>query len=376
MFLKNGINNYKSRFFYIRNMLRPSKYIIAPLSIAFFAYLSFTFRGLFTFSAFLYAYAMIPLLELLLKNDDRNLSEFEMNIEKNNRTYDVLLYLSVGIHLVLLAMFLTSVQEPGLQIYELIGRILSMGLLTTFAINLGHELGHRRNKGEQFLAKVMLLTSIMMHFFIEHNRGHHRNVATIEDPSTARKGETVYAFWFRAIINEYISAWRLESKKRRSLNQYNLSLKNEMIQFQFIQLAFVFIIFKFFGALVCVAFILNVIMAYLSFETVQYLEHYGLLREKDDKGHYKPVQPYHSWNSNHVFGRLMMFNLSRHSDHHYRSSKKYQILNHHDDAPQLPTGYPGMMILSLLPPLWFRIMNPKLKALEAKRSKIIENQLS
>tara|TARA_B110000438_G_C15792270_1_gene641272 strand:- start:425 stop:1486 length:1062 start_codon:yes stop_codon:yes gene_type:complete len=353
-------------------MLRSLKYIIAPLSLAFFAYLSFTHRGVFTYSAFIYAYAIIPILELLLKNDDRNLSEFETRIEKNNRIYDVVLYLSVGTHLVLLGMFLSSVQEPGLQTFELIGRILSMGLLTTFAINLGHELGHRRSKGQQFLAKVMLLTSLMMHFFIEHNRGHHKNVATIEDPSTARKGETVYAFWIRAIINEYLSAWRLEKKKRKSLNQYNLGLKNEMMQFQFIQLIFVFSIFKFFGAFVSIAFIINAVIAYLSFETVQYLEHYGLLREKDDQGNYRRVQAHHSWNSNHLFGRLMMFNLSRHSDHHSRASKKYQILKHHDDAPQLPTGYPGMMILSLIPPLWFRIMNPKLKALEAERSKIID----
>ena len=351
-------------------MLRSLKYIIAPLSLAFFAYLSFTQRGVFTYSAFLYAYAIIPFLELFLKNDDSNLSEFETRLEKNNLIYDLVLYLSVVTHLVLLGIFIFSVQESGLQTYELIGRILSMGLLTTFAINLGHELGHRRSKGKQFLAKAMLLTSLMMHFFIEHNRGHHKNVATIEDPSTARKGETVYAFWLRAIINEYLSAWRLEKKKRKSLNQYNLGLKNEMIQFQLIQLTFVFIIFKFFGAFVSIAFIINAAIAYLSFETVQYLEHYGLLREKDDQGHYKRVQAYHSWNSNHVFGRLMMFNLSRHSDHHYRASKKYQILKHHNDAPQLPTGYPGMMILSLIPPLWFRIMNPKLKALEAERSKI------
>jgi len=353
-------------------MIKALKFAIAPLSLACIAYVSFTHRGMLTYSAFLYAYAIIPILEFLLKNDDRNLSELEESLAQKHRVYDVVLYLSVGIHLVLLSMFLFSVQEPGLQTYELIGRILSMGLLTTFAINLGHELGHRKNKGDKFLAKAMLLTSLMMHFFIEHNRGHHKNVATIEDPSTARKGETVYAFWIRAIINEYLSAWRLEKKKRNALNQSNLGLKNEMIQFQLIQLTFVFIIFKLFGAFVCIAFMINAAIAYVSFETVQYLEHYGLLREKNEQGHYKRVRAHHSWNSNHVFGRLMMFNLTRHSDHHYRASKKYQILKHHHDAPQLPTGYPGMMLLSLLPPLWFRIMNPKLKALETERSKIID----
>jgi alkane 1-monooxygenase len=351
-------------------MLKALKFTIAPLSLAFFAYLSFTHRGLFTYSAFLYAYALIPILEFFLKNDARNFSDLQESMAQNNRIYDLVLYLSVGIHLVLLCMFLFSLQESGLQAYEITGRILSMGLLTTFAINLGHELGHRQSKGEQFLAKVMLLTSLMMHFFIEHNRGHHKNVATLEDPSTARKGETVYAFWIRAIINEYFSAWRLEKKRLEVLKQPNVSLKNEMIQFQFIQLAFLFFIFKIFGGFICLAFMANAAIAYVSFETVQYLEHYGLLREKNEQGHYKRVRAHHSWNSNHVFGRLMMFNLSRHSDHHYRAAKKYQILKHHDDAPQLPTGYPGMMILSLLPPLWFRMMNPKLKALELDRANV------
>lgn len=349
-------------------MLKALKFTIAPLSLAVFAYLSFTHRGAFTYSAFLYAYAIIPILEFLLKNDEGNLSEFEESLAQKHLTYDVVLYLSVGTHLVLLSMFLFSVQEPGLHAYEVIGRILSMGLVTTFAINIGHELGHRKNKGEQFLAKAMLMTSLMMHFFIEHNRGHHKNVATIEDPSTARKDETVYAFWARAIINEYFSAWRIEKKRRNALNQSSLSLKNEMIQFQLIQLAFLLVIFKVFGAFVCIAFIVNAAIGYVSFETVQYLEHYGLLREKNEQGHYKRVRAHHSWNSNHVFGRLMMFNLSRHSDHHYKASKKYQTLRHHDDAPQLPTGYPGMMILSLIPPLWFRIMNPKLEAQKMKIS--------
>ena len=134
-----------------------------------------------------------------------------------------------------------------------------------------------------------------------------------------------------------------------------------MIQFQIIQVLFVGFIYYLFGGFVLLAYIFNSAIAYVSFETVQYLEHYGLQRKKNEKGRHERVKAHHSWNSNHVFGRLMMFNLSRHSDHHFKAHKKYQVLNHHDDAPQLPTGYPGMMILSLIPPLWFRIMNPKLE---------------
>lgn len=342
-------------------MLNAVKFIVAPLSLAFFAYLSFTQRGVLTYSAFLYAYAMIPLFEFILKNDKRNFSKFEESLAKKNIAYDLVLYVSVALHLVLLSLFLFSLEDGALQIYEVVGRVLSMGLVTTFAINLAHELGHRQTWGEQFLSKLMLLTTLMMHFFIEHNRGHHKNVATFEDPSTARKGETVYAFWFRAILNEYLSAWRLEKKRLEVIKQSNFSLQNEMVQFQIIQVLFVGFIYYLFGGLILTAFLFNAAIAYVSFETVQYLEHYGLQRKKNEKGRHERVKAHHSWNSNHVFGRLMMFNLSRHSDHHFKAHKKYQVLNHHDDAPQLPTGYPGMMILSLIPPLWFRVMNPKLE---------------
>jgi alkane 1-monooxygenase len=343
-------------------MLNAVKFTVAPLSLAFFAYLSFTQRGVLTYSAFLYAYAMIPLIEFFLKNDERNLSEFEESLAKKNIAYDLVLYVSVALHLVLLSLFLFSLEDRALQMYEVVGRVISMGLVTTFAINLAHELGHRQTWAEQFLSKLMLLTTLMMHFFIEHNRGHHKNVATFEDPSTARKGETVYAFWFRAILNEYLSAWRLERKRLEVIKQSNFSLQNEMIQFQIIQVLFVGLIYYLFGGLILLAFLFNAAIAYVSFETVQYLEHYGLQRKKNEKGRHERVKAHHSWNSNHVFGRLMMFNLSRHSDHHFKAHKKYQMLNHHDDAPQLPTGYPGMMILSLIPPLWFRVMNPKLEA--------------
>ena len=188
--------------------------------------------------------------------------------------------------------------------YEVVGRVLSMGLVTTFAINLAHELGHRQTWGEQFLSKLMLLTTLMMHFFIEHNRGHHKNVATFEDPSTARKGETVYAFWFRAILNEYLSAWRLEKKRLEVIKQPNFSLQNEMVQFQIIQILFVGLIYYLFGGFILLAFLFNAAIAYVSFETVQYLEHYGLQRKKNEKGRHERVKAHHSWNSNHVFGRL------------------------------------------------------------------------
>jgi alkane 1-monooxygenase len=241
-----------------------------------------------------------------------------------------------------------------------------MGLLCgTFGINVGHELGHRADKMEQRLAKALLLTSLYMHFFIEHNKGHHKHVATPGDPSSARLGETVYGFHFRSIVFGYLSAWHIAARDVRKKGKKVFSLHNEMLQFQLIQLLFVAIIYVAFGGWTTLFFILAALQGVLLLETVNYIEHYGLQRKELAAGKYERAMPVHSWNSNHVIGRVTLFELSRHSDHHYLASRKYQILRHHDNSPQMPTGYPGMMILSLVPPAWFYVMNKRIRQLQS-----------
>ena len=238
----------------------------------------------------------------------------------------------------------------------LVGRILSYGIMCgVVGINVAHELGHKTNKKDQFLAKVLLTTTLYTHFFLEHNFGHHKNVGTPEDPSTARRGEWVYTFWLRSIIFSYWSAWRISIKRSKG----NL-LKNEMMHYTLIQLALIAIIFENFGSMGLVGLFGASITGWILLETVQYIEHYGLAREKVSDLRYENVHPVHSWNSNHMWGRAILFELSRHSDHHYLPNKEYPLLDHHDDSPQLPTGYPGMMILSLIPPLYMRIVHPRI----------------
>jgi alkane 1-monooxygenase len=203
-----------------------------------------------------------------------------------------------------------------------------------------------------------------MHFFIEHNKGHHKNVATREDPSSARYGEPVYSFWVRSIYYSYISAWKIANKEATKSNRSSFSFKNEMIQAHIIQAVFLTAIFLIFGFEIMLYFLGAATIGILLLETVNYIEHYGLSRRETTEGRYERAMPSHSWNSNHVIGRMMLFELSRHSDHHYLASKKYQLLRHHEDAPQMPTGYPGMMLLALLPPAWFFVMNKKIKGLD------------
>lgn len=326
---------------------------------------SFTSHGWVIWLPLLFAWVVIPLFEIFFKPNPSNLGAAEEEIARNDKGYDILLYLVVVCQYYALYAFLTGMKHDSLTWFEIAGRVWVMGLLCgVFGINVGHELGHRVNKFEQFLAKSLLLTSLYMHFFTEHNKGHHKRVATPEDPSSARYNEPVYHFYFRTVIFSYLSAWHIANDEMKKEGKPVFSLYNEMVQFAFIQLAFIALIYFVFGWLVLLYFLAAAMIGALLLETVNYIEHYGLQRRSTGEGKYERAMPEHSWNSNHVIGRIMLFELSRHSDHHYMASRKYQILRHHDNSPQMPTGYPGMMILSLVPPLWFYIMNKKIMLLK------------
>lgn len=201
-----------------------------------------------------------------------------------------------------------------------------------------------------------------MHFFIEHNRGHHNKVSTEDDPASSRYNEPLYMFWIRSVTMSYISAWKLENFRLSRMGEKWFSWRNEMIWYTIIQASFIGLIAWGFGWRVTGFYLISAVFGFLLLETVNYIEHYGLSRKKGEHG-YGKVLPIHSWNSNHPLGRLILFELSRHSDHHFRANRKYQILRYHEDSPQMPTGYPGMMVLSLVPPLWFKVMNPRVNKL-------------
>lgn len=341
--------------------VRAFKYL-SPLLIYVGALQSFTLHGINCFIPLIYSWVIIPALELAIPANPANLDAAEEVIARNDRFYDYILYLIVLLLFPTLWLFLESMRDPMLTSWERAGRIGSMGMLCgTFGINVGHELGHRHKRYEQWLAKASLLTSLYMHFFIEHNRGHHKRVATPEDPSSAKFNEPVYLFWLRSGVFSYLSAWHISNKETTKKGWKLFSVHNEMIQLHIIQGMFLLAIYWLYGAKILSYYVMAAVIGMLLLETVNYIEHYGLLRQKQLSGNYERAMPHHSWNSNHVLGRVMLFELSRHSDHHYLASRKYQLLRHHDESPQMPTGYPGMMLLSLVPPLWFRIMNPRVK---------------
>ena len=342
-------------------MIKSFKYL-TPFVLYVLTLAAFNGNGLICWLPLLYTFFLIPFAELFIKADPRNLDEVEEALAKKNKAYDFILYAAVFMQYYSLWVFFNSLKQDALSTVDIAGRVISMGLLCgTFGINVAHELGHRVNKMEHTFAKMLLLTSLYMHFFIEHNKGHHKHVATPHDPSTAKYNQSLYAFWTQTLIGTYLSAWKIANEEQEKKGKPRWSLQNEMLLFQLIQITFVLLILYFFGVKIAILFIVAALMGGLLLESVNYIEHYGLSRNPTTEEQYERVQPHHSWNSNHIIGRLMLFELSRHSDHHYLASRKYQILRSFDNAPQVPTGYPVMILLSLFPPLWFKIMHQQIK---------------
>ena len=330
--------------------MRRSFYLLAftiPLAV----FISFYLKGIWSYFAIFYAFVFLPSLELLLPQLSSNLSLEEEDKYKKDRFFDLIIWSMVPIQLFLLFYFCHLVSVQPLTSLEFIGLISAMGLSCgVLGINVAHELGHRNNLPEQVMAKMLLSTSLYWHFNIEHNKGHHKNASTPFDPETSRLNESLYAFWYRSIKDSFISAFKIDPK--------------EMILAISLESVLCFALYLFFGGVALFGFMMSALIGVILLESVNYIEHYGLVRKEIAPNRYEKVQPYHSWNADYILSRAVLFDLSRHSDHHANVNRKYQILRHHEESPQMPTGYPGMILLSLIPPLWFRVMNKKITELK------------
>mgnify|MGYP005729209483 FL=1 len=344
-------------------MLDDLKYLFAytiPLSTL----LAIFSEGIFTFATPIYAFIFIPFLEIIMKDYDTKYDEDQKKKRLSNRIFDILLYLNIPFVFILLFFGLNKLTGNSLIIIEKVGIVSSLGiLLATNAINVAHELGHRMSKTERTLSKILLIPCLYMHFYLEHNFGHHKNVATPEDPATSKFNQSVYHFWITSVFNQFINAWKIQKEILKRSEKSFISFQNDMIWYMIIQSAYLYLIFMFFGIYGLFYAVIVGIQSFLFLETINYIEHYGLVRKKLSSGRYERVQTHHSWNSNHIIGRIVLYELTRHSDHHFKSSKKYQILENKKDSPQLPYGYPTSILLALIPPLWFKIINPRIKSI-------------
>jgi len=331
---------------------------ITPLT----CYISFAGTGVWSFTAALVLFGVLPIADQIVPHDTSNFTKEEELSRNKSLFFNFLLFLNLPILWALGYWYLHMVSAGTLGIVDLIGKTLAMGLMSgTIGINVAHEIGHRSGLVNQWASRLLLVPSLYMHFNIEHNRGHHKKVATPEDPATSRKGESFYMFWCRSVYNSYISAWKIENSDLKKSGVSAFSPKNKMIIFSLMELALIAGIYYFFGLFSACMFIVTAILGFTLLEQVNYIEHYGLVRDLLPSGRYEPVQPHHSWNSNHEVGRITLYELTRHSDHHFKSTRKYQVLRHFDDTPQLPFGYPGSILIAMIPPLWFSFMDKQLE---------------
>lgn len=300
-------------------------------------------------------FGLVPVLDRVVGLDTHN------EPEAPRPWMRVLPMLFVPAHLAVLALSLQRVAAvgPGLDAVRL---TLAAGLGGAIAIVVAHELMHRSSALEARLAEVLMASVSYTHFCVEHVSGHHKRVATPEDPATARRGESLYAFLPRTLVGSWRSAWGLEVERAARAGRGPWSLHNRLVLYLLAQLVVFGAVFAAFGPLGVAAFVGQGVVAVLLLETINYIEHYGLARRETAPGRYERVRPEHSWNASHAVSNGMLLSLARHSDHHAHVQRPYDALRHWDGAPQLPHGYATMVMVALVPPLWFRMMDGRVPA--------------
>jgi alkane 1-monooxygenase len=329
----------------------------------------FYLGGYWNYLTIIFSFIIIPIIDQFTGLDTTNVDDTEAKLVSEEKYYRFVTYVWTFVQIALVLWGAYAISEGRLQtLSEWIGFTVGFALVTGgIGITVAHELGHKKSALERFYSKVLLMTVCYMHFYIEHNRGHHVWVATPEDPATAKKNETFYRFWFRSVFVGYSHAWKLEKERILKLGLPVIHWKNEMIWFAILPIVFCALLTALFSLStgqinwgIPVFFFAQSFLAFSLLELVNYVEHYGIVRKEISPGKYERVNPLHSWNASHLISNFFLFQLQRHSDHHANAIKRYQVLKHYDDSPQLPYGYPTMILMALIPPLWFNEMNRRL----------------
>jgi alkane 1-monooxygenase len=318
--------------------------------------------GIFWFYGPFLVFAIFPLLDLAIGMDAANPPDSVMKWLEQDRYYRWCTYLYIPIQYAGLVLACWLWSSGKLSSIDDIGLALTMGMVSGVAINTAHELGHKRASSERWLSKVALAQSAYGHFFIEHNRGHHVRVATPEDPASARLGESFWAFLPRTVSGSLSSALEIEREHLARDGRRFWSPRNDIFNAWAMTVLLFGVLCVVFGLVVLPYLLIQAVVGFSLLEFVNYLEHYGLLRGKREDGRWERTAPEHSWNSNSVASNVLLYHLQRHSDHHANPMRRYQALRHFDEAPQLPTGYAGMIVAAAFPPLWRRVMDHRVLA--------------
>lgn len=347
----------KKRYFWSLGLLVPLLPFIAWSDVL------LTGLSVFWFYGPLIVFGVLPFLEIFIGTDTRG-SPPDRVIKRleQDAYYRWCLYLFFPIQYAGLIFSCWIWSHGNFTLLDNIGLALTLSIVSGIAINIAHELGHGHSRLDRWLSKIALAQSGYGHFLVEHNRGHHVRVATPEDPASARFGESFWAFLPRVVIGSLRSSWALESKRLARMGYSPWTLRNDLLNAWIISVILLGLLIAVFGVVVLPYLVIQAVVGFMLLEAVNYIEHYGLLRQKDENGDYERVRLEHSWNSNTFVSNIFLHHLQHHSDHHVHPTRCYQALRHVDEAPQLPTGYAGMILLALFPPIWYRVMNQRLLA--------------
>lgn len=337
----------KKRYFWVLSVLWPATPLIGLYLV------SVTGWSIWYATILIMWYVGVPVADAIFGEDFSNPPDSAVPDLEKDRYYRILTYLTVPMHYAALIGCAWWVSTHSMNALEFVALALSLGIVNGLGINTGHELGHKKEGFDRWMAKLVLAVVGYGHFFVEHNKGHHRDVATPLDPATSRMGESIYSFSLREIPGAFRRAWSLEEERLARSGKSVWSLDNEILQPMIITVVLYASLLAFFGPLMLIFLPISMAFGWWQLTSANYIEHYGLLREKLPNGRYEHQKPHHSWNSNHIMSNLILFHLQRHSDHHAHPTRAYQALRDFRDLPALPSGYAGMFFAALFP-IWFR----------------------
>jgi alkane 1-monooxygenase len=321
-----------------------------------------TGQGLFWWWGPFFAFVLLPLLDSVVGADRANPPEDAVPLLEQDRYYRWCTYLYLPLQYVSLVIACWLWTSGDLSAVDKLGLAVTIGVVSGIAINTAHELGHKKDELERWLSKVALAQSGYGHFYLEHNRGHHVRVATPEDPASSRLGESFWAFWPRTVLGSLRSAWELERAAAAREGRALWSVRNDVLNAWAMTVVLWAVLLVVFGPTIAPYLVVQAVFGFSLLEVVNYLEHYGLLRQKLESGRYERTAPRHSWNSNNTASNVLLYHLQRHSDHHANPMRRFQSLRHMDEAPQLPSGYGTMIVLAYCTPLWRKVMDPRVVA--------------
>ena len=318
------------------------------------------FPDLMAWFPLFFLFVLLPLADYGLGHDPRNPGADEAKTLEGDGWFRVMTLAALPAQLGVLLWSGWHFVHADFGAAGVAGWLLSQGIVGgVLAINVAHELIHKDTALERG-AGGLLLTSVGYHGFkIEHVRGHHVHVSTPQDASSAPFGQNVYRFVLQSIPRNLAASFKLESDRLRRLGHPTISWRNEAIVLSAISLILMLSFGLYFGPIGALFFALQAAVAICTLEVINYVEHYGLERKQLPSGRYERTTHLHSWNSSYLLTNLLLFQLQRHSDHHENPRRRYQTLRHFDASPQLPGGYSAMFLLALVPPLWFKVMNPR-----------------